>query len=138
MRKITKTILAIFIMCICFSFVSLAGREGLVAAGGVKDITWKYYTGEEDVNGYPLYLKNQWREFDKGWCYFKDDGLTSPSSWLEIDGKWYYFNGDSIMLHDTTTPDGYYVGSDGSWDGEDKDVSSNKPKSPDEAVNNAK
>lgn len=138
MSRVIKTAFVLFSLCLCFSFVSLAGREGLVAAGGIKDIKWKYYTGEEDENGYQLYLKNQWKEFDKGWCYFKDDGLTSPNSWLKIDEKWYYFNGDSIMLHDTTTPDGYYVGSDGIWDGGEQYSTSNKPKSPDEAINKAR
>ncbi|EXG87856.1 hypothetical protein K413DRAFT_4757 [Clostridium sp. ASBs410] len=62
----------------------------------------------------------EWKQNDKGWWYQNDDGSYVTSSWKEIDGKQYYFGWHGYMLHDTTTPDGYYVGSDGAWipDGE--------------------
>ena len=117
MKNVVRIISASMLLCICISFISFAKTEGLSPSGGsIKGITWKYYTGEDDERGYPLYLKSEWKEFEKGWCYFDEEGLTTPGDWMEIDGKWYYFDESSIMLHDTTTPDGYYVGSDGAWD----------------------
>ena len=45
----------------------------------------------------------------------------AQTGWQQIDGKWYYFNNQSDgtrgkLLKNTTTPDGYYVKEDGSWD----------------------
>ncbi len=57
----------------------------------------------------------EWRQNGVGWWYQNDDGSYPLSSWKEIDGKQYYFNASGYMLHDTTTPDGYQVGSDGAW-----------------------
>lgn len=54
------------------------------------------------------------------WYYFDANGFMAVG-WRNINGKWYYFqevndsDGRGIMLHDTTTPDGYYLGSDGAW-----------------------
>lgn len=116
MKKIFRILSVSLLFCLCVSFLSFAGKEGLAASGStLKGITWKYYTGEDDENGYPRYLKNQWRQFESGWCYFGEDGLTMPGSWALINEKWYYFDENSLMLHDTTTPDGYTVGSDGAW-----------------------
>ena len=57
----------------------------------------------------------EWKQNDAGWWYQNDDGTYPSSSWKEIDGKQYYFDPSGYMLHDTTTPDGYKVGSDGAW-----------------------
>lgn len=116
MKNTFKLLIISLLLCLNVSFISYANTEGLSPSGGNQSgITWKYFTGEEDNNGYPIYLKNEWMQFEKGWCYFNDEGLTQPCTWLEINGKWYYFDESSIMLHDTTTPDGYTVGSDGAW-----------------------
>lgn len=35
--------------------------------------------------------------------------------WNYVSGKWYYFNKELTMLVNTTTPDGYKIGADGTW-----------------------
>lgn len=58
----------------------------------------------------------EWKQDNVGWWYQNDDGSYPANSWQEIDGKQYYFGNDGYMLHDTTTPDGYYVDANGVWD----------------------
>lgn len=58
-------------------------------------------------------LAGQWQQDNTGYWYQNDDGGYPVNQWQEIDGKQYYFGGDGYMLHDTTTPDGYTVGTDG-------------------------
>ena len=116
MKKLYRILSITLMLCLSISFMSFAGREGLSPSGETqKGIAWKYYTGEIDEKGYEVFLQNQWKQFEKGWCYFGEDGLTSPGSWVLVNEKWYYFDESSVMLHDTTTPDGHYVGSDGAW-----------------------
>ena len=69
------------------------------------------------------------------WAYYSPVDYCAVEGWTEIDGKKYFFgigghpftfNGthtlrygnpnDGIMLYDTYTPDGYYVGVDGTLD----------------------
>lgn len=69
-----------------------------------------WYIGED---GYQI--KNQWKQVWDNWYYFGEDGASKQNTWAEINGKWYYFDEWSVMLHDTTTPDGYTVGPDGAW-----------------------
>lgn len=74
----------------------------------------------------------QWQQNATGWWWQNDDGSYPVSTWKEINGKWYYFDAagymaanrwegnyylgaDGAMLTDTTTPDGYVVGTDGAW-----------------------
>lgn len=47
------------------------------------------------------------------------NGYYAQNGWLQDPAtqKYYYFNMAAIMEADTTTPDGYYVGADGAWDG---------------------
>ena len=61
-----------------------------------------------------------WQKNDTGWWYVHEDGGYTTSGWEQIDGKWYYFNQQSDvtmgkLLINTTTPDGYEVGADGTW-----------------------
>jgi len=56
-----------------------------------------------------------WEKNDVGWWYTHEDGSYTMNDWEQIEGKYYYFDGNGYMLHDTVTPDGYYVGSDGVW-----------------------
>jgi nuclease-like protein len=74
----------------------------------------------------------QWKSDNRGYWYQKDDNSYPILSWQEIGGKWYYFGSDGYMaasqwvgnyyvgsdgamLTNTTTPDGYKVGADGTW-----------------------
>lgn len=117
MKTIKKMIFAVLIMSTVFSLTVLAARkEGMgITTVASNEQVWKYYTGNDTENGTPEYLKNQWKQVWDNWYYFGDDGDSKQNTWAEIDGKWYYFDEWSRMLHDTTTPDGYYVGSDGAW-----------------------
>ena len=58
-----------------------------------------------------------WEPVDTGWKFKQEDGSYLTNSWKQdTNGKWYYLNEDGWMLKDTTTPDGFYVDSDGVWD----------------------
>lgn len=57
----------------------------------------------------------QWKQDSKGWWWQEDNGTYPTSTWKEIGGKQYYFGPDGYMFHDTTTPDGKHVGSDGAF-----------------------
>lgn len=73
-----------------------------------------------------------WNQDSFGWWYQNDDGGYPAGKWQQINGYWYYFNAsgymaagqwvgnyyvgsNGAMLTNTTTPDGYTVGSDGAW-----------------------
>ena len=57
----------------------------------------------------------EWKSDANGYWYLKGDGSYPASGWEAIDGKYYYFDANGYMLHDTVTPDGYWVGADGAW-----------------------
>lgn len=58
-----------------------------------------------------------WEENQGTWKYRRSDGTYLTNGWFQLsDEKWYYFGEDSIMLANTVTPDGYFVGTDGAWD----------------------
>ena len=60
-------------------------------------------------------LAGTWQAQDNGqWKYQNDDG-SFATGWIEDGGKSYYLDANGIMLANTTTPDGYYVGADGAW-----------------------
>jgi len=109
MKAIKSTISLIFLISILFSFTSFA-QEGLGARKySDNERVWVYI--QEDGTK----LTSQWKYTKDNWYYFDEDGVSKQNTWAEIDGKWYYFDSFSRMLHDTTTPDGYTVGSDGAW-----------------------
>lgn len=59
-----------------------------------------------------------WTEVDGEKRYIKNNGYYASNGWQEdVDGRYYYFNMAYKMLTNTITPDGYYVGEDGAWDG---------------------
>lgn len=108
MKKINKIIIFTFILSLFAQFVAFG--EGM---GAIK------YNDHEQVLCY-VYddgtcATNQWKQMWGNWYYFDEEGKSKQNTWAEIDGKWYYFDQWSVMLHDTTTPDGYTVGTDGAW-----------------------
>lgn len=54
-------------------------------------------------------------DYSTGFVYENSDGTYAKNGWQWIDGKCYYFDENGIMLANTTTPDGYKVGSTGAW-----------------------
>ena len=64
-------------------------------------------------------LQEGWEQTAGGWKYRQTGGNYVSNGWFQApDSKWYYFGIDSVMLADTTTPDGYHVDSSGAWDGQ--------------------
>lgn len=53
---------------------------------------------------------NQWVQFGQNWAYYQDDGTFAKNQWV---GN-YYLGANGIMLTNSITPDGAYVGTDGS------------------------
>lgn len=95
------------------------------AAGNlVEQPLWEMVNGAWYAFGADGYVKTG-RIFDpalNGWFYV-DVNTGMKTGWQQIDGKWYYFNQASdgtkgIMYTSRTTPDGYNVKEDGSWDGQ--------------------
>ncbi len=104
---------------------------------------WKYLENGTPVAGTWRFLSynglNYWYYFDEsglmktGWLDLNDrrfylypvsDGWMGRmlTGWQQIEGKWYYFEtaagkDQGRMYRSEKTPDGYYVGSDGTWDG---------------------
>lgn len=77
----------------------------------------------------------QWQQNEVGWWYQNDDGSFPTDQWLEIDGKQYYFDSNGYMLANTTTPDGYQVGTDGTWiEADSSDAGSSVQKYSDEDI----
>lgn len=76
-------------------------------------------TAEKQVNPGPGSSTEGWERYGNTWKYKLTDGSYVTNSWKQdADGKWYYFNENSQMMSAATTPDGYYVDSDGVWDGQ--------------------
>lgn len=66
-----------------------------------------------DSNGY---MATGWRQYTNGsWYYFTSSGAMAKNYWVLDNGKWFYLGTQGYMLRNTTTPDGYFVDSDGIW-----------------------
>lgn len=110
-KSSAKTLIATLLISLFSTLMVFAG-EGLGAVpsrSSDNEKVWKYY-GEDNNK-----LTNAWKYVRDRWYYFDEDGYSKQNTWAEIDGKWYYFDQWSVMLHDTTTPDGHTVGTDGVW-----------------------
>lgn len=109
MKKFIKLLILTASLSIFSCFVALSA-EGTFSTK---------HTENEEVLSYAydngVLATNEWKYVREKWYYFGEDGRSKQNTWAEIDGKWYYFDQWSVMLHGTTTPDGYYVGSDGAW-----------------------
>ncbi|OON85237.1 hypothetical protein BXO88_13295 [Oribacterium sp. C9] len=56
----------------------------------------------------------RWVMVKDDWYYLGDDGVAVTDKWV---GN-YYLGATGAMLTNSWTPDGYYVGDDGAWDGQ--------------------
>lgn len=108
MKKLSKMVVVALLISLFVTFTSFG--EGMLAIS-FDDGQQNYCYKKDDGT----ILTNEWKQVWEKWFYFDEDGESLQSTWAEIDGKWYYFNQWSEMLADTTTPDGYQVGSDGAW-----------------------
>lgn len=104
-----RILFAALILSLFTSFSSFA-REGMSPV--IFSDTEQVY---KCLNADESFVINQWKQVWDNWYYFGEDGKSKQNTWAEIDGNWYYFDQWSIMQHDTTTPDGHAVGSDGAW-----------------------
>lgn len=92
----------------------VAGKKYHFDSSGVMQTGWKL------VDGSWYYFKGSgematgWLQVTSGspWYYLKSDGKM-VTGWMQIGNKWYCFKSNGEMYANTTTPDGYRVGSDG-------------------------
>ncbi len=107
--RIRRLIFAVVMMILSLNMVAFA-EERRPLGGNERRLT--------ALNEDYIPIKNAWHhEYDGAWIYLDEEGLALQNTWFHdpADGKWYYFDEYCYMLHDTTTPDGYQVGSDGAW-----------------------
>ena len=77
-------------------------------------------TGWVNYNGTWYYLKDSgamatgWVDYNGTWYYLKDSGAMA-TGWVKDGDQWYYLASSGKMLHNTYTPDGYYVDASGAW-----------------------
>ena len=103
-------------------------NSGAMATGWVKDSGSWYYlnnsgsmaTGWVKDSGSWYYLNNSgsmatgWVKDSGSWYYLKDSGAMA-TGWVKDGDQWYYLASSGKMLHNTYTPDGYYVDASGAW-----------------------
>lgn len=76
---------------------------------------WEYSIQYRRNNG--SYLKNQWLYDNGQWYYFNANNVLDMAKWIGTNGLYYYVGANGAMYTNEITPDGFYVGEDGSWDG---------------------
>lgn len=96
------------------SGISASGSSGPAYTGSGNgawlrdDIGWWYCNADKS---YPV---SQWQYIDGCWYYFNESGYMM-TGWILWNSQWFYCGADGAMWANATTPDGYYVGSDGAW-----------------------
>lgn len=65
-----------------------------------------------------------WRMIDEKWYYFHEAVQVPTWNFNAVTGQWVYnvLSGNKpygSMYYNERTPDGYFVGADGVWDGQD-------------------
>ncbi len=88
-----------------------------------EDGNWYYYIDGEMLtnaitpDGYYVGPDGVWEGSTQSGSTSSSDTSAYSGGWVQKeDGKWYYYiNGE--MLTNAITPDGYYVGPDGAWEG---------------------
>ena len=82
--------------------------SGAMATGWVKDSGSWYYLRNSGA------MVTGWVKDSGSWYYLKDSGAMA-TGWVKDGGQWYYLDSNGKMLHNTYTPDGYYVDASGAW-----------------------
>ena len=83
-------------------------NSGAMATGWVKDSGSWYYLSNSGA------MATGWVKDSGSWYYLKDSGAMA-TGWVKDGGQWYYLDSNGKMLHNTYTPDGYYVDASGAW-----------------------
>lgn len=109
MKKIKVFLLLFLTLCLSSPLTSLAEGMFVTGSDGRNEAAYCYALDDGPC------VKNEWRQVWGNWYYFGEKGVSKQNTWAEIGGNWYYFNEWSVMLANTTTPDGYYVNSNGAW-----------------------
>lgn len=69
-----------------------------------------------------------WVKSDGGWHYADSSGKVMRSQWYkDTDGQWYYLGANSQMLSGVNV-DGYYLASNGAWQGDSRASAGNYTK----------
>jgi len=87
-----------------------SGSAGDIPVRGewVRDDTGWWYSHSDGTC-----TKNNWERIKNDWYFFDENGYMK-TGWIDWEGKRYYCDENSgAMLTNTTTPDGYILGSDG-------------------------
>ena len=82
--------------------------SGSMATGWIKDSGSWYYLNNSGA------MATGWVKDSGSWYYLKDSGAMA-TGWVKDGGQWYYLDSTGKMLHNTYTPDGYYVDASGAW-----------------------
>ncbi len=72
------------------------------------NIGWWYCNADKS------YTASNWQYINNSWYYFNEKGYM-VTGWVNWNSKWYYCGDNGAMYTNASTPDGYYVGSDGAW-----------------------
>lgn len=98
---LSKKILGLIFVCFTSCLLSMTALASPPVLEGWKqnDIGWWY----RQVDG--TYPSDSWKNINKKWYYFNDNGYMVENSWVEN----YYLGSDGAMLVNTITPDGHYV-----------------------------
>ena len=68
-----------------------------------------------NVNSGMGYVKSSWTKDNGKWYYFDKWGYMYRDAWIPYKGDYYYVGADGAMWYNATTPDGYWVDSNGKW-----------------------
>lgn len=80
--------------------------------------TWTSENCQVDENMLEDVGKLTWSK-ENGFWKLRDYRGQLLTGWQKVDGKWYYLDTKTgVCYTNTYTPDGYYVNSEGVWDGQ--------------------
>ncbi len=92
-----------------------------------------------NINGVKTTYFPGWVQSGGYWKYMQKNGSYAASTWIQdTDGKWYYFNIGERMETNCITPDGYYVDTNGVWDGNASTIDNIKSLGPGETSSESK